>query len=138
VPFSKFLEVVVPQVEQWLKNSKLDTSDVPFILSACVENENLRQLLCNHLVQNFINLTVYQAAAVMIHGGAAIDNAELVEICDRIIVSNLESTSKELGGTSFLFQVFKGFLDNKHSRPKVIQLLMAELAKDSNKLSISE
>jgi hypothetical protein len=56
----------------------------------------------------------------MIYSGDTIEDPELVEICDRVIASSLDNISRELGGPSLVYLVYKGFLDNKHSRSKIV------------------
>jgi hypothetical protein len=70
----------------------------------------VKQKLIQHLLRNFINMTVHQAAALIIYSHDCIDSAELVQICEKVIAASLGDLSKELGGTTYILQIYKGFL----------------------------
>lgn len=59
----------------------------------------------------------------MINGGQWIKEPELVEICEKVLASDVSDIASEKGGPTLLFQTWKGFLSSDHSREKIIHLL---------------
>lgn len=74
----------------------------------------------------------------MIQSGHFIQDVELVEICEKVLASEISSIASERGGPSLLFEAWKGFMASDHSRTKIIELLQAKIVREFSKLTPEE
>tara|TARA_B110000285_G_scaffold54314_1_gene61868 strand:+ start:468 stop:752 length:285 start_codon:yes stop_codon:yes gene_type:complete len=74
----------------------------------------------------------------MIQSGHFIKEVELVEICEKVLASEISSIASERGGPSLLFEAWKGFMASDHSRTKIIELLQAKIVREFSKLTPEE
>lgn len=142
--YDAFLTKAVKQVEKFLKDNSLDLEYLPYVMS-CYGGANVEGAadlilkLENYALDNFQELTAQQAANLIIMNGDIIESAELVEICEKVIAANIDSLQNEThGGSSLLLEVLQGFQNSSHTRPKMLELLVARLAKDFADLSIPD
>lgn len=63
-----------------------------------------------------MQITPNQAAQIIINYGEHIENAELVEICEKIIGTGLEKVIEQPKGYRNLLLALKGFALNIHTR----------------------
>jgi hypothetical protein len=75
---------------------------------------------------------------MVILAGAYIQNPELIEVCEKLFVDNIDMLQAEEGGASFILEAMEGFQSSVHSRPKIFEVLVARLANDFDQLDIEE
>lgn len=88
----KFLNDFAIEVSHWVNEGKIDMEDLPYILRA-YQGENIEesadellQELESYAVKYFKSMTANQAANLIINHGNYMKNAELVEICEKLVV----------------------------------------------------
>ena len=109
-----------------------------FIIKATGHDESIREQLEQYILQRFLNLTIHQTAGLIINCGDIIDNQELIEVCEKVVASGIDEYSNMKHGTSYLFQIYKGFSRSEYSRSNIFELLLNRLIKDCSKLRVSE
>ena len=92
----------------------------------------------DYALKHFLSLTPNQAAQLIICHGANIQNAELVEICEKTIAADIDQIAEIHSGYSVILDTLHGFLGTTHARQKIIELLCSRLTRDISQLNLRE
>lgn len=109
---------------------EVSLDDIAYIINAFGISQLKTDRLEKFVLRNFLRLTPKQSAQIMIQAGHWIEEPEIVEICEKVLASNISEITAERGGQTLLFQAWKGFLSSTHSREKIILLLQSKIVQD--------
>ena len=123
---TSFLMAMHKDLDGWLTDKKIMMDDLGGIMRAYKISEmahghdpllesTLKQLE-KFALKNFLHLTPNQAAQIMVYYGQHVKSAELVEICEKTVVANIESITSQPGGYLTLLETLTGFIGNVNSR----------------------
>lgn len=141
---SSFINKVQSRCLLWMKTNELELEELPDVLRAFHLNneggiyDEIIERLENYALKNFIGLTTAQAANLIIQNGYNLKNAELVEVCEKIIAPGINEMYLQDDGASTVLNLFKEFIQTKHARSKMIELLMDKISTNINMLNTQE
>ena len=130
------------KVQEWTEAGSHDLEELPHIMKAYhtanVEGEYdlLIDMLEEYTLKNFMSMTPSLAAQLIITCGEHLHSAQLVEICEKLIASGLSQMYHQENGAETILLVYQGFLQSKHTRSKIIELLLENITENISKLSI--
>jgi len=87
----------------------VETSDIAQLLKIYNGNETLAEQLENLAMSSALTLSTKSAGEIMINAGHVIKQVELVEICEKVVVSGLDLYSETPSGPQELLEVMIGF-----------------------------
>ena len=90
-----------------------------------------------YCLNNFDKISAEQASELIILCSHCIENPELIEVCERIIGTNIDFLHEECGA-SFVLEILLGFGQSEFSRQKILSLLKSRIISDIDELSDDE
>lgn len=99
-----------------MDSNEISMDNLPHFISAygkvahkIDDGEKVQEILETYALKNFDQLTATQSVNMVILGGSYIQNPELIEICEKLLVSNIDMLQAEEGGASLLLEALEGF-----------------------------
>jgi hypothetical protein len=73
---------------------------------------------------------------MIIECGSSIRDPEVVEVCEKLVGHNLSEFYLLENGAEQVLSLYEGFMSNEHSRPKIIEILLASITEHIAKLTL--